>query len=138
MIVWVVDDDKVDFGQAEMAIESADLPAPHVQWVSDFALLDSPLPDLVILDLFNREGQDLVLRGDEFYCSLREREKAKDHRRAFVVVWSGYTGQRGAEQFVNLRPAEGPAPGAGDQQGRLVLKAVLGELVERFQEEWDA
>lgn len=52
------------------------------------------LPDLVVLDLYDDQ---LLLKGDKFYKNLRT---AENQPRAFVIVWSGYTGQREAEKFV--------------------------------------
>src|SRR4051794_13765154 len=113
LIVWIVDDSKVDahdawkvVGQVKDAFSSN----ASVYWAASFdwypglrvavnlALTPqqtSEYPDIVILDLCAETPDGEILRGNSFYQELRRWEVHKpEGNRALIVFWSIHQGRK--------------------------------------------
>jgi hypothetical protein len=119
MNIWIVEDDDRDAEKAFTIVTDVAIKEgltikvfrdADILWGGDLiqvcdkqfvGKLDHP-PEIVILDLFDREGK---FRAAKFYTSLRRDEIEQGRPSAFVVVWSVKTGVDEVEKFVAETPS---------------------------------
>lgn len=141
--VWIVEDKDPKLRRARWALQQAcsksqyELHEPIVE-IKDFKFPEGPLPDIVILDLMIEDERGLTLCGNQFYNILRNREEHKPenevHSEAFVIIWSGYTGDHDADEFVN-RISETGLVVICKTADKIALREALCGVMARIEEE---
>lgn len=150
LTVWIIEDDDMERAHAIKIVEevgrssrestldiwkSSSLEWGTSKWPpvsKNGGAQSSPslLPDVVILDLF-----DDGLKGDSFYYKLRKEETENNSRRAFVVIWSRYSGVTIAEKFIEDTMNKDGNFIPLDTKSQRLLRERLLSLVGRVEEE---
>jgi CheY-like chemotaxis protein len=150
LTVWIIEDDDMERAHAVKIVEEVGQSSrestldiwkssslewgtskwPPVSKNGGAQISPSRLPDVVILDLFE-DG----LKGDSFYHKLRKEETSNKSRRAFVVVWSRYSGVTIAEKFIEDTMNQDGNFIPLDTKSQRLLRDRLLSLVGRVEEE---
>jgi hypothetical protein len=121
--VWIVDDDNADSHDAarviervarqycdEYRIDSVVARARDFEWppfnsmepvlnLTPFDMSRWTPPDIVVLDLVDARKIGEPNEGIQFYRALRDWERENRFKASFVILWSFYSGGKGAELF---------------------------------------
>jgi hypothetical protein len=144
--VWVVDDrpasliparDAVKELGSQRRLEIDIRTSTSFAWPPDFDDGRPPwsqdLPDIVILDLLDDEE---VLRGDQFYRSLRKAEAGRGKSaRAFVIIWTFYLATPAVEKFASEARATDDRLLSLERKDRIDLDTLLRKCIGRMDEE---
>jgi len=91
-------------------------------------------PDIVILDLLRQGDTGDKLEAEAVYYGLRNWEKSKPGKIAFVVLWSPYQGQKDAQDFIRQVNKNDqrliPLPTKSESELETVLKELMNRIVE--------